>query len=98
MWDGMVVWDYIYVLDVVWGYILVFGWNGDCGGIGFCVFNFGSGMGIIVFEVVWSFEVVLKRIVLLDWVGWRLGDVGVCVVFIEWVSKELGWLLWESVV
>lgn len=87
--DGIGVCDYIYVVDLVNGYVKVF--EKVLSRMGVDVYNLGIGMGYSVLEMVEVFEKVLGKKVFYKIIECRLGDVVVCFVDVLKVKCELGW-------
>lgn len=71
--DGIGVCDYIYVMDLVDGYIVVLKKVGIC--VGLYIYNLGMGKGYSVLDVVKVFEIVLGCIVFYKLVDCCLGDI-----------------------
>lgn len=88
--DGMCICDYIYVMDLVNVYILVFQVLLD-GLKKIVMYNFGNGFGYFVKEVIEMCEKVIGKKVNVVMVDCCVGDLVCLVVFFDKIYVELGW-------
>ncbi|QDS70758.1 hypothetical protein FKW77_003630 [Venturia effusa] len=90
--DGTAIRDFIHVVDLARGHIAALS-AAAAGKIKqtFRTYNLGTGTGHSVREIVKSIEKASSRMVPIQEVGRRPGDVGSCVAGIGRASSELGW-------
>jgi len=87
--DGTCVRDYIHVMDLADGHISILkNKNKKCG---FKVFNFGTGKGSTVLEIIQAFKKQTGKEVPYKFVGRRNGDVSSTICSPKKASKELNW-------
>ena len=87
--DGTCVRDYIHVMDVADGHISIIKKNMDHNG--FKVYNFGTGKGSTVLEIIKAFEKYTGKIVSYKFTKKRKGDVTTSVCSPKKAIKELNW-------
>ncbi|MCT8166647.1 MULTISPECIES: UDP-glucose 4-epimerase GalE [unclassified Pseudomonas] len=87
--DGTGVRDYIHVMDLAFGHIKAMDFMRTCTGCK--VWNFGTGKGYSVLELISAFEDASGVSIPYKLVDRRPGDVAECWADISMAAKELGW-------
>ena len=87
--DGTGIRDYIHVMDLAYGHIALIKNNRKK--IGLKIFNFGTGKGSSVLEVIKTFEKNLEIKIPYKFVKKREGDAEISYCSIKKAIKELGW-------
>jgi len=88
--DGTGIRDYIHVVDLAVGHIMAL--QKLMSNPGVVIYNFGTGHGNSVMEVIKAFEKASKKKIPYKIVGRRAGDIAACYADPTKANRELGWM------
>ena len=87
--DGTCLRDYIHVMDLAEGHIALL--KKDILKKGLEIYNFGTGKGVSILEVVKEFEKVLEKNIAIKYVKRRKGDAAISFCSSKKAFKKLNW-------
>jgi UDP-glucose 4-epimerase len=85
--DGTCIRDYIHVMDLAYGHILILKKKFS----GVKIYNFGSGKGFSVLEVLNEFKKQTNKSISYKFCNKREGDIPISICSTKKVANELGW-------